>query len=374
MRLHRTPATLRAALCRSLGLASALAAAGCTIVVPGGQDAGTKIVPIPVPTRPDALPPPNPLEASVLYVVNLQRSSANLASAYAGVMTGLASYLQSVGLTLDNMGVMATYSDEFGPRLLLGRNQENSPTASPPLAALIAGAAAAGVTDYNSLLTYLGGMNVLGNINDGDLPTALQLLASSGQFDGDGQTSEAQAVIELGEGINLQPLPSTPGLVDRQALFDRPRDLFIVVYLQPLERRCALGTADCQVDGRSPADIFQDTDSSGNLTWLAFPSGGIRPEQVVQVAIATSEGEDIDSFRTRCAAVPGFPINLFDVMEPSANLYFTPLMAALDASHPGTGQMADFCQLIGQSPTAALTQLGTQVAGVLGSVPHPTTE
>ena len=54
-----------------LTLGLALFGAACTIVAPEGKDAGIKIVPVPVPVpRPDALPPPKPLEASVLYVAN----------------------------------------------------------------------------------------------------------------------------------------------------------------------------------------------------------------------------------------------------------------------------------------------------------------
>ena len=63
----------------------------------------------------------------------------------------------------------------------------------------------------------------------------------------------------------------------------------------------------------------------------------------------------------------GFPPNLFDVMGPSPNVYFTPLMAALNAANPGTGQSGDFCQLIGSSPDAAIKALGNSVAALATS-------
>src|SRR5437660_9249179 len=105
------------------GLGVFALASACTIVAPGKDDGGMTTI-IPIPIRPDALPPPKPLEASVLVVANLERSSANLADKYAAIMGGLSTYLQSVGLNLANMGLIATYGDHYGPRLLLGRRAD----------------------------------------------------------------------------------------------------------------------------------------------------------------------------------------------------------------------------------------------------------
>jgi hypothetical protein len=347
----------------TFGLGAALFASACTVVAPGNPDAGMTTI-IPIPLRPDALPPPKPLEASVLVVANLERSSANLSDQYSKIILGLGAYLQTIGLQLENMGLIATYGDQFGPRLLLGRRADTNPP--PQLALLIQAALNNGtmIDDYDHLLPIIGG--ALGNIADDDLPIALKLLASSGNFDGDGETSEAKNLIEFGRGLSNEPLPPTLGGIDRSALFDKPRDLFLVIYLQPLPRHCALGTSDCLVDGRNPTDIFLETDTSGNAAWLNFGGTGIRPGQLLHVAIATSEGEDINAFRTRCGKVPGFPMALFDVMAPSPNTYFTPLTTALNNAHRGTGSMGDFCELIGQKPEAAMMKLGNSVAGVLG--------
>jgi hypothetical protein len=337
---------------------------GCTIVTPPGKDGGTKIIKVPVPIqiRPDALPPPPALEASVLFVANLQRSSANLSGQYASLMTQFLGDLPH-GLTVVNMGLIATYGDTFGPRLLLGRSAANQQSPSTlALLGLLAQEADAGVTNYNTLLPLIGG--TLGNIDDADLQPALQLLAGSGNFDGDATTPEAQNLIHFGEGLNAFSLPPELGGIDRSAFFDSPHDLFIVVYLQPLPRRCALGSAACNVDGRSPSDIFLDTDAYGGATWLQFTSGSIAPNKIVQVAIATSEGESESAFESRCMAVPGFPQNEFDVIGPSPNAYFTPLMAALNAANPGTGQTGDFCTLIGTKADATMRSLASSVASL----------
>jgi hypothetical protein len=350
----------------ALGLAAVACASACTIVAPGNPDAGMTTI-IGIPIRPDALPPPKPLEASLLIVANLERSSANLADHYAKIMVSLSGYLQQVGLHLDNMGLIATYGDKYGPRLLLGRRGDSMP--DPTLALLIQSALAGGtqVDDYDHLLQLPNIGALLGNISDDDLPAALKLLAASGHFDGDGETSEAKNLIGFGRGLSGEPLSPTQGGIERSALFDRPRDLFIIVYLQPLPRRCAMDSANCLIDGRKPTDIFLETDAAGNAAWLDFAGPGIKPSQLLHVAIATSENEDLGSFRSRCAEVPGFPMTLFDVMAPSPNVYFTPLASTMNNAHRGTGAMGDFCELIGEKPVAALMKLGNSVAGVFGA-------
>jgi len=349
----------RIALLAALG--SGLGAGACTIVAPEGKDAGIKIVPVPVPIRPDALPPPKPLEASVLFVANLQKSSANLAGQYAAIISSLAAYWQSVGLSIDNMGLISTYADQFGPRLLLGRSSANGqPPSQLALAGALVALASQGITDYERLLPLIA--PTLSNIGDGDLEVALQLMASSGYFDGDGETSEAKNLIEFGRGLNVASLPAELGGIDRRAFFSVPHDLFSIVYLQPLPRRCALGTSACDVDGRAPTDIFRVTNPDGTLSWLSFSGGGIRPEQVVQVSIATSEGESESDFTKRCSGLPGFPRSLLDVMAPSPNAFFGPLMKALNADHPGTGHVADFCTLIDGKQAENIIALGGSVA------------
>jgi hypothetical protein len=344
-------------------LAAAALASACTVVAPGGKDDGGG-PPIIVPVN-DALPPPKPLEASVLVVANLERSSANLAQQYATIMGGLNSYLDSVGLHVENMGLIATYGDHFGPRLLLGR-RAGVPT-SPVLQGLLLQAVNNGVNvqDYDGLLPVIAG--ALGNIDDEDLPIALGLLASSGNFDGDGETSEAKNLIEFGRGLNDEPLSPLQGGLLRSELFDKPRNLFIVVYLQPLPRRCAMDSADCLVGGRRPTDIFTEQAADGTAAWLKFAGEGISPQRVLHVSIATSESDRLDQFRTRCGKVPGFPKTLFDVMAPSQNAYFKPLADALNAANRGTGSMGDFCELIGNDPELAVKKLGNSVASVIGS-------
>jgi hypothetical protein len=345
------------------GIAAALATAavavvatfpGCTVVAPGGgEDGGTKIIVIPV--RPDALSPPKQVTASVLYVANLQRSSVNLADAYSRIILGITGFLKAKGVILENMGLISIYPDQFGTRLLLGR-KEGAQESSASLLAVLA-ASDAGVNDP-TLLPAVG--KVLANISDEDLPRALRLLAGSGRFDGTNETSEAKALIDFGRNINSLPLPPELGGIDRMALFDHPRDLFFVVYLQPLPRRCAAGSSACMVDGRDPAQIFEETNPDGTASWLDFSGTGIAPDRIAHVAIATSEGEDYNAFEKRCKDLPGFPPNLLDVIGPSPAPYFGPLVNALNSAHRGTGHQGDFCALVGSDD--AIQALGLRVA------------
>jgi hypothetical protein len=349
-----------------LGLVVFALGASCTVVAPGNPDGGKTVIK-PFPVFPDALPPAPAVEASVLIVANLDRSAVNMADRYAEVITRLGGFLDGVGLKLVSMGLIATYGDHFGPRLLLGRREGAIP--SPTLEALILSGQADNIQDYDGLLPRIGA--ALGNISEEDLPIALRLLAASGNFDGDGETSEAKNLIGFGRGLGGEALSPALGGVERSALFDKPRTLFIIIYLQSLPRRCALDSAACLVDGRKPTDIFLETDASGAAAWLNFAGPGIKPEQILHVAIATSETESVEAFRARCGEVPGFRRTLFDVMAPSPNAYFGPLTTALNAAHRGTGAMGDLCEMIGSAPEEAIMKLGTSVAGVLGPASKP---
>lgn len=215
--------------------------------------------------------------------------------------------------------------------------------------------------------------------NGTDIVTDLQKLAATGNYDGMNTTSEAAGVVAVGSHLVAAQLPPELGGLDGAAFFDRPRSLFIVFYMQPLSRKCSLGTPDCMVDGRSPDQIFTETGADGTATWLHFAKGGMPIGQVVHVALSTKEGETPDAFRARCKAINGFPPDLFDVMEPSSTSYFDPLLDDLNAAHNGTGQGADLCELLGEltltdpAQRKALNLLVNSIAKQAGPAPDTTT-
>jgi hypothetical protein len=378
-----------------------LVGAGCTIVVPTPDPPKPKIVVVQVPgIKP---PTPTPLEAHALFVMNLHQSSANLAQDYVTIADAVIAGLGTRGINVARWAVIPTYPGADGMKLLFGAQ---TPTKLQPIPGLDAG----------SIFNGSGGGSIGAAVDAGlglpippipapqddtipptvaptippDLPaiptlpngtdivTTLQKLAASGQYDGIGTTNEGEGVIRTGTHLVEAHLPPDLGGLDGAAFFDRPRSLFMVIYLQPLARKCAMSSTDCQVDGRSPADIFTEANADGTAAWLHFANGGIPISQVVHVAIDTKEGETPDAFRTRCKAVNGFPANLLDVMEPSQPLYFDPLVSALNTAHKGTGQAGDLCNLLGEiglsdpGQRKSLNALINSIASMAGPAPDTT--
>jgi hypothetical protein len=299
----------------------------CTIVVAPDPPPP----PPPVIVAPPPSPPPvKPLEAHLLFVVNLHTSAANLAAPYANLITEIVQGLSTLNVRAVRWAITATYPGADGPRLLLGA--ATTPDAEPTFPA--------------------------------DLPGALRSLATSGRYDGASTVNESQGLLSLGHDLAGVRLPAEQGGLANADFFDRQRALFAVVYMQPLARRCAATEPACGLDGRAPTSLFAERDDLGGATWLRYQSGPMPAKNTVQVSIATSENESVDAFRTRCGALPGFPRTLFDVIEPSPLPYFTPLMQALNAAQPGTGQTFDFCKLIVDPEQKELFRLISSIAAV----------
>lgn len=379
-------------------LVGLLVASACTIVVPPPPDKPKTVV-ITVPGKEP--PKPKPVEAHALFVMNLHQSSANLAQYYVTIADALIAGLAARGINVSRWAVIPTYPGADGMKLLFGAQTPTDPPTLPPIPGF--GGAGGG----GSAMDGVGGNIPIPPIpapafdttapitppvlppdlpaiptlpNGTDIVTALQKLAASGKYDGIGTTNEAEGVIRTGEHLVEARLPPDLGGLDGAAFFDRPRSLFMVIYLQPLERKCGMSSASCAVDGRSPAEVFTATNPDGTAAWLHFATGGIPLGQVVHVAIDTKEGEPADVFRKRCTAINGFPPNLLDVMEPSQALYFDPLTAALNAAHSGTGQTGDLCSMLGElglsDPTQrkSVNRLVNSIASMAGPAPDTTTD
>jgi hypothetical protein len=374
---------------------SLMATAACTIVVPPPPKE-KKVVVVEVPGKDP--PKPVPLEAHALFVMNLHQSSANLSQYYVTIASSLIAGLTERGINVARWAVIPTYPGAEGMKLLFGAQTPTAPPTLPPIPGF-GGAggstSARGSADASGLGGSFGPIpapafdNAAPTIppdlpavptlpNGTDIVTTLQKLAATGKYDGIGTTNEAEGVIRTGTHLVEARLPADLGGLDGAAFFDRPRSLFLVIYLQPLARKCAMSSSDCTVDGRSPAEIFTEANPDGTAAWLHFATGGIPIKQVVHVAIDTKEGESAVDFRTRCKLVNGFPANLLDVMEPSPTQYFDPLVAALNTANKGSGQAADLCNLLGEiglpQPTqrTTLNALVNSIASMAGPAPDTT--
>ncbi|HET6146925.1 MAG TPA: hypothetical protein VFH68_05295 [Polyangia bacterium] len=397
MTLDKSLRSLRnRSLAAGAALAGALLAADCTIVVPPPPKEKPPVVIIDPGKQP---PKPKPVEAHALFVMNLHQSSANLAQYYVTIADALIAGLATRGVNVARWAVVPTYPGAEGMKLLFGAQTPTDPPTLPPIPGF---GGAGGGRAMDGFGGTSGGppippipapafdttsptpppdLPAIPTLPNGtDIVTALQQLAATGKYDGIGTTNEAEGVIRTGNHLVEAHLPPDLGGLDGAAFFDRPRNLFMVIYLQPLARKCGMSSASCAVDGRSPGDIFTETKPDGTAAWLHFATGGIPLGQVVHVAIDTKEGEPADVFRKRCTMINGFPTNLLDVMEPSPALYFDPLTAALNAAHPGTGQSGDLCSLLGElgltdpAQRTSVNRLINSIASMAGSAPDTTTD
>jgi hypothetical protein len=375
---------------RTAIVGSLVAIAACTIVVPPPPK-DKKVVVVEVPGK--VPPKPIPLEAHALFVMNLHQSSANLSQYYVTIASALIAGLTERGINVARWAVIPTYPGAEGMKLLFGAQAPTAPPTLPPIPGFggaggsfstgSAGASGSGPIPLpafdNAAPTIPPDLPAVPTLPNGtDIVTTLQKLAATGKYDGIGTTNEAEGVIRTGTHLVEARLPADLGGLDGAAFFDRPRSLFLVIYLQPLARKCAMSSSDCTVDGRSPADIFTEANPDGTAAWLHFATGGIPIKQVVHVAIDTKEGESAVDFRTRCKLVNGFPANLLDVMEPSPTQYFDPLVAALNTANKGSGQAGDLCNLLGEiglpqpAQRTTLNALVNSIASMAGPAPDTT--
>src|SRR5947209_1283824 len=124
---------LAGAIAAGVSLCTLLTSAGCTIVVPPQDKPMTKVVVVNMGTKP---PPPKPLEAHALFVMNLHQSSANLAQYYVTIADALLAGLGERGINVVRWAVVPTYPGADGMKLLFGAQ---APTTLQPIPGLDGG-------------------------------------------------------------------------------------------------------------------------------------------------------------------------------------------------------------------------------------------
>lgn len=145
--------------------------------------------------------------------------------------------------------------------------------------------------------------------------------------------------------------------------FDEPRDGTIIVWLNPLKRRCGLG--DCEVDGQSLANILTDIDENGAATWITL-GGDVHPlaQKVIHFFVGTAEDVSEERFFETCGNQPAFPANILDFIEPSIEPLYTDLIDHLNGAQVPALSL-DFCEALSAVELSPLLRPATRIRAVL---------
>jgi hypothetical protein len=103
--------------------------------------------------------------------------------------------------------------------------------------------------------------------------------------------------------------------------------------------------------------------------WAAF-RGTVLPRAQLRFALfATPETGTTADLRTRCAGVPGLPLEAIDALAPSTLPYYDPLAAQIDQGQPDLATRFDLCRAIGSDAPAALATFASAWAPLLVAQP-----
>lgn len=294
-------------------------------------------------------PDPEPLHVQVLWQLNLDRSAINMIPTYETIVAATgAAMLVNPGrpLIVDELGVMALdRTTANGPRLVYGEVSGN-----------IIGGLLDGVVPDPAMPP-----------NTRPLGHVLRAVAMSDFLSPpEADRAEHRNLADLGRNLATASVYRADGTdAFGRALFAEPKDGFIVLTINHLRRPCALGQSKCDVNGQNPVDLFSAEVGEG-AAWLRFAGDAQLPaRKIVHVTFATAEGVDDDQFFTACTNVPGFPLGVVDLMEPSPSLYWSPFTSSLNARIPGGALQKDLCAMMGLSAALEIPQIVAHLSNQL---------
>ncbi len=305
---------------RALGLVLVVLLGGCIIeppippVVipepgpgPGPKDGGTIIVD-------SGKPPPVPFPGSglngdpgtgVLWLVRIDRGTANLAPAYAATIRAMNQQLAAEGFSVRVTGVASLYE----PRLYWATYGDN--TSAMELQSLLESAA---------------------NSVEGAAPS----------------TCSTAALADLGSQLSsvstMGPGASSPS---GYAPFGPALSALLVGVLDHGSRSVSYGTTSCTPSGESPAAWFGGTREPA--AWLNPSNFGwtLPRSQTRFLFVTTSETETYEQMRNRCAAMSSFPRPALDAISPASVSFYGDFAFNLGNYQSGLGTQVDLCNALG---------------------------
>ncbi|WP_375771497.1 hypothetical protein NR798_11510 [Archangium gephyra] len=240
----------------------------------------------------------------VLWLVRIDRGTANLADAYAALIRGMTAQLAAEGFDVRTTGVASLHES----RLYWSKSGKELPLAE--LRTLLENAAAS---------------------TSGTAPS----------------TCSTAALADMGSRLSSVSVasldPSTPW---GYAPYEMPLGALLVVVLDHGARPVAYGASTCGTGGMTPADWFGG--SHRPTTWLNRGGSGwnVSRAQTRFLFVGTSETESYSQLRDRCAAMSGFPRTGLDAISPSSIAFYSSFSSGLSAHQSGLGTWQDLCAAV----------------------------
>ena len=302
---------------RALGLVLVVLLGGCIIEPP----IPPVIVPEPGPGPKDGgvivdagKPPIAPFPGSgqngdqgtgVLWLVRIDRGTANLAPAYAATLRAMNQQLIAEGFSVRTTAVASLYE----PRLYWATYGDS-----------------ATVAEIQSLLESAA------NSVEGAAPS----------------TCSTTALADLGSQLSsvgtMGPGASSPS---GYAPFGPPLSALLVGVLDHGSRSVSYNTSSCTPSGESPAAWFGGTREPAS--WLNRTNFGwsLPRSQTRFLFVTTSETENYDQMRSRCAGMTNFPRAGLDAISPASVSFYGDFAFNLGNYQSGLGTQVDLCNALG---------------------------
>lgn len=275
--------------------------------------------------------PPPPKIVDVLVMVELDRTTVQLAEEYQTILLGLGTGLGKANVQMRRVAMAPMY--------------RRSGAAVPLIYG--EGDASADFSSYAEAITFFAQDDGQRYLRD--------------ETDTDGENLAAVG-LELGTRAIYHPRTAD---TSAEAYFTTPADGFIVLQLTARARECAYDEASCQLEGVPAAEYF--TRGDGDADWLELASGqGLPADKIFFVNVATAEDVDEDAFVKKCERSPGFPAAKLDYIEPSPNVYYKELSQQL-GRNGGWGKFIDLCDAMGLNSVNILGSTGAEIGQKLGA-------
>jgi hypothetical protein len=327
-RRARSPSTARRALSLTLllyaSVISALSITGCTVFREGGGETGGETG-----GEGGAIVGPGgghsemgpPLEIDVLILATFDQSP--IADYYKSVIEEALDQLTLLEIHARKVGIAPMYkriNDEVP--LLYGLNDPE-----------------AEFDQIADVLTYYTQMEGLLRLDD--------------ESDFDGENLLALGA-RLGRSAIYHPISAAEG---SQYYFEEPRDGLLVMWINPIKRRC--GLADC-LGGELEGRLIERT-PEGLASWVNFGGAqNIAAHKIFHLFVGTQEGVDEDDFFSTCENTPGLPARVLDYIEPSPISLYSQLTTALDRAGVPAWRV-DFCQSLGSRASLEFARVAGRI-------------